>query len=143
MKEVLKLQKRKSKKRVGRGNGSGLGTYSTRGVKGQGSRSGYSKRPWFEGGQTPLNQRLPKLRGFKNPNKVYNLPLNLSLLELKFKDGDIVNYDSLLKSKLVQKGKDIKVLGQGEITKKITLQGVKCSKIAKEKIEKAGGKVEN
>lgn len=131
----------KSKKRVGRGNGSGSGTYSGRGNKGQGQRKSGNVRPGFEGGQTPLISRLPKLKGFKNPNKKIYQVVNVSQLEV-FKDGDEVNPITLAEKNLVRRKKmPIKILGNGKITKKLTVKISKVSASAKEKIVAAGGKV--
>lgn len=131
----------KSRRRVGRGNASGHGTYSGRGNKGQGQRKSGNVRPGFEGGQTPLISRLPKLRGFKNPNKMIFQVVNVGSLN-DFKDGEEVNIQTLLEKKLVSK-KDVpvKVLGNGKLTKKIVLKVQKASRAAKEKILAAGGKV--
>ncbi len=136
-----KAGSQKARRRVGRGNASGHGTYSGRGCKGQGQRKSSNVRPGFEGGQTPLISRLPKLRGFKNPNKVFFQIVNVSSLEV-FKDNEEVNIQSLLEKKLISK-KDVpvKVLGNGKITKKIVLKVQKASKAAKDKIIAAGGKV--
>jgi large subunit ribosomal protein L15 len=131
----------KNRKRVGRGNGSGHGTYSGRGCKGQGQRKSGTVRPGFEGGQTPLINRLPKLRGFKNPTKTTFQVVNVSSLEA-FNNGEEVNIQTLLEKKLISK-KDlpVKVLGDGKLTKKITLKVQKTSKTAKAKVIAAGGKV--
>ena len=130
-----------AKKRLGRGNASGHGTYSGRGCKGMGQRKSGNVRPGFEGGQTPLISRLPKLRGFKNPTKVYFQVVNVSDLN-RFKDGEEVNIQSLLENKLVPK-KDIpvKVLGNGKLERKLTLRVQKISAVAKAKVIAAGGKV--
>lgn len=131
----------KSKRRVGRGNGSGLGTYSGRGCKGQNSRTGGGVRAGFEGGQTPLTLRMPKLKGFKSPNKISYQVVNLTKLN-QFEDGTEINANFLLEKGLVsKKGLPIKILGTGEIKKKLTFNVTKVSKTAKEKIEKAGGSV--
>ena len=132
----------KNCKRVGRGNSSGHGTTSGRGQKGQGSRSGGTKGAGFEGGQTPLARRLPKLPGFRNINRVEYLPVNVSRLEEKFEAGDVVDGASL-KAKGIIKHEDalVKVLGDGETTVAFTLKGVKASASAKSKIEAAGGSV--
>ena len=133
----------KNRKRVGRGNSSGHGTTSGRGQKGQGSRSGGTKGAGFEGGQTPLAMRLPKLPGFRNFNRVEYAAVNVSRLERKFEAGDVVDAESL-KAKGIIKHEDalVKVLGDGETTVAFTLKGVKVSASAKSKIEAAGGKVE-
>lgn len=131
----------KGKRRVGRGNASGHGTYCGRGCKGQGQRKSANLRPGFEGGQTPLISRLPKLRGFRNPNKVVFQVVNVGNLN-DFKDGEEVSVQTLLEKKLVSK-KDIpvKVLGNGKLTKKVVLKVQKASRVAKEKVIAAGGKV--
>ena len=134
---------RHSRKRVGRGNGSGYGKTAGRGLNGQKSRAGGGKRPGFEGGQTPLAMRLPKLPGFRNINRVEYLPVNVSRLEEKFEAGEGVNGESL-KAKGIIKHEDalVKVLGDGELTKALTVSVDKVSASAKAKIEAAGGKVE-
>ena len=131
---------RHSRKRVGRGNGSGYGKTAGRGLNGQKSRAGGGKRPGFEGGQTPLAMRLPKLPGFRNINRVEYLPVNVSRLEEKC---EVVNGESL-KAKGIIKHEDalVKVLGDGELTKALTVSVDKVSASAKAKIEAAGGKVE-
>ena len=113
------------KKRVrrGRGNASGLGGEAGRGHKGQKARSGGSIRPGFEGGQTPLYRRLPKRKGFNNYSKVSVGSVNLGDLERTFSDGESVNLSSLLERGLVKKCKSLKILGEGELTKKIKMAG--------------------
>ncbi len=132
---------KKRKKRVGRGIGSGHGKTSGRGTKGAGARSGKEKGPWFEGGQTPLYRRVPK-RGFKNPFKKEYAIVNLEVLENKFKENEEVTPLVLRERKIVKKDLPIKVLGKGEIKKPLILKVHAISSSAKEKIEKAGGKVE-
>lgn len=134
---------RKERKRVGRGHGSGHGGRSGRGNKGQLSRSGGGKGPGFEGGQNPLHMRLPKLPGFKNRNRVDYAVVNVSRLEALYEAGEVVDIDSLF-SKGVVKSKTVpvKVLGDGEITKALTVRVDKVSVPAKAKIEAAGGTVE-
>ncbi len=129
---------RHSKKRVGRGPGSGHGKTAGRGEKGQKSRTGYSRMLGFEGGQMPLHRRLPK-RGFTNIFKQEYSVLNLRDLE-QFENGATVDRDALRKAGLVKgaRGK-VKVLGDGKITKKLTVHADKFSKTAQEKIEAAGG----
>ncbi len=136
-----KVGSTKTRKRVGRGNASGSGTYCGRGCKGQGQRKSGNVRPGFEGGQTPLISRLPKLRGFNNPNKVIFQVVNVGSLN-DFKDGTEVNIQTLLEKRLVAK-KDVpvKVLGNGKLAKKIVLKVQKASKTAKAKVIAAGGKV--
>jgi large subunit ribosomal protein L15 len=127
-----------SRKRVGRGPGSGLGKTSGRGEKGQKSRTGYSRRPGFEGGQMPLLRRVPK-RGFTNIWKVEYTIVNLSqLAEL---EGDVTP-EVLVERGLVRAGRKIKVLGDGEIGKPLRVVADKFSKSAREKIEAAGGRCE-
>ena len=134
---------RKDRKRKGRGPASGNGKTAGRGLNGQKSRAGGGKRPGFEGGQTPLAMRLPKLPGFRNFNRVEYLPVNVSRLEEKFEAGEIVNGETL-KAKGIIKHADapVKVLGTGEITKALTVKVDKVSASAQAKIEAAGGKVE-
>ena len=131
------------RKRVGRGNSSGHGTYSGRGQNGQGSRSGGTKGSGFEGGQTPLAMRLPKLPGFKNPRRIEYTAVNVSTLEIKF-DNDAVVDGAALKAAGIVKSEfePVKVLGDGDLTKKLTVKVDKVSASAKAKIEAAGGKVE-
>ena len=130
------------RKRVGRGIGSGLGKTSGKGHKGQKARSGGGVRPGFEGGQMPLTRRLPK-RGFYNRfEKLYTI-VKISDLE-GFDNDTVVNAETLLQSGIIRKiEKDgIKILGNGELTKRLTVQAAKCTASAKEKIEAAGGKAE-
>lgn len=134
---------RKNRKRIGRGNSSGHGTTAGRGSKGQLSRSGGGKGAGFEGGQQPLAMRLPKLPGFTNRNRVEYAPVNVSRLEEKFADGDTVDTDSLIAAGIIKREYElVKVLGNGEITKKLTVKVDKVSASAQAKIEAAGGKVE-
>jgi len=130
------------RKRVGRGPGSGHGKTSCRGHKGQNARSGGGVPPWFEGGQMPLIRRLPK-RGFNNPfGKEYSI-VNLEVIEKKFNDGEEVSVETLKAKKIIKKVKDgVKILGNGEITKKLTFKGLLFSASAKEKILKAGGVID-
>lgn len=128
-------------KRLGRGVGSGLGKTSGKGHKGAKARSGGGKGPGFEGGQMPLQRRLPKM-GFVNIYSKQYATLNLSQLD-RFEDGDVVSIDALKEAGIVKQVKDgIKILGGGEITKKLTVQVTKFTASAKEKIEAAGGKAE-
>ena len=132
---------RKKRKRVGRGPGSGHGKTSCRGHKGQKSRSGGSLRPGFEGGQMPLQRRLPK-RGFTNIFKKHYALINVKDLEGFAPDVEL-DTEALKKAGLVNKVKDgVKLLGDGEISHPVTIKVHKVSKTAKEKIERAGGKVE-
>ncbi len=130
----------KKRKRVGRGDGSGRGTTCGRGTKGQLARSGGKTRVGFEGGQMPLQRRIPQLKGFKNTRKkVYSI-LNLDDLE-KFEQGEVVDFEKFKQAGLlIKKTSLVKVLGDGKITKELTVKANSFSKQAKEKIEKAGGK---
>lgn len=126
-------------KRVGRGIGSGTGKTSGKGHKGQNARSGGGVRPGFEGGQMPLYRRLPK-RGFKNIFAKQYVSINVSDLE-KLEDGTVVTAQELKDKGIISKTLDgVKVLGRGEITKKLTVNVAKLSESAKDKIVKAGGK---
>lgn len=133
----------KRKKRVGRGPGSGHGKTSTRGHKGQKSRSGYSSMRGFEGGQMPLHRRLPK-RGFTNIFKKEWTEINLKMLDLWYEANDTVTPDSLVEKGLVSKlAKDgVVILANGELTKPLNVQAHRFSDKAKEKIQAAGGTVE-
>src|SRR5687768_9511029 len=127
------------KKRVGRGPGSGLGKTAGRGEKGQKSRSGYSAKIGFEGGQMPLHRRLPK-RGFTNIFKKEWIEINLSSLNEHFNANDEVTPDLLHERGLIKKAKrDVVVLGTGEISKALRVSAHRFTKSAREKIEKAGG----
>lgn len=131
---------RKAKKRVGRGNSSGNGTTAGRGTKGQHSRKGNGRRFGFEGGQTPLIRRQPKLGGFTNPNSKSYEVVNVGDLEQNL-DAGTYDVEALKKSKLVRTGKQVKLLSRGEVKKKFTLTVHAASKAAIEAVEKAGGKV--
>ena len=134
---------RKDRKRVGRGHGSGWGKTAGKGHDGQLSRSGGGKGPGFEGGQTPLSMRLPKLPGFTNRNRVEYAPVNVSRLEALFADGDTVDCDALVEKGVIKHADAlVKVLGDGELTKKLTVKAHKVSAAAAKKIEDAGGSVE-
>ncbi len=129
------------KKRVGRGPGSGLGKTAGRGHKGQKSRSGYSRKIGFEGGQMPLQRRLPK-RGFTNIFKKKWLEISLSKLEENFNASDEVTPAILHSRGLIKKAKhDLVILGNGEITKSLKISAHRFTKSAREKIEKAGGTI--
>lgn len=135
----LKVKSQKRKRRVGRGGKKG--TYSGRGMKGQKSRSGAKVNPIFEGGRSTLIEHLPKVRGFKS-HKPKNQIVDLEELEKNFTEGDIVSPQSLLQKRLIDNIKTpVKILGDGEILKKLSIEKCLVSKSAKEKIEKAGGKV--
>ena len=129
------------KKIVGRGIGSGTGKTSGKGHKGQNARSGGGVRPGFEGGQMPLYRRLPK-RGFTNIFAKKYVAVNVEVLD-KFNDGDVVTAEAMLEKGIISKTLDgVKLLGRGEVTKKVDVKVAKISASAKEKIEKAGGKAE-
>lgn len=137
----LKLPRgsREKKKRIGRGPGSGMGTYSTRGLKGQLARSGGGPRIGFEGGQTPLIKRVPK-KGFNRRKNVRFSVINVDVLN-RFKKGEEVTIDRLKQENLISKKDKVKILGNGDIDKKLTVHAHNFSKSAKEKIEKAGGEI--
>ena len=128
-------------KRKGRGHGTGNGKTAGRGHKGQGARSGGGVRVGFEGGQMPLSRRVPK-RGFNNIFAKRLESVNVSVLE-KFEDGAVINAETLLAEGILSKCEyGVKILGNGELTKKLTVQASAFSASAKEKIEAAGGKAE-
>ena len=128
-------------KRLGRGTGSGLGKTSGKGHKGAKARSGGGKRPGFEGGQMSLTMRLPK-RGFTNKWRVEYATVNVERLNI-FEDGEVVSPATLIEAGILKNVQDgVKILGNGEITNKLTGQANKFTATAKEKIEAAGGKVE-
>jgi large subunit ribosomal protein L15 len=140
---------RKSRKRIGRGGGSGHGKTSGRGHKGAGARSGNKRKTGYEGGQNPIHMRMGKLRG---PNKKMSMPfenfrtrtqpVNLSDLDARFKSGDNVNPESLRAAGLAKRRDPVKILARGEIKKKLSVKAHGFSAAAKEKIEAAGGTVE-
>ncbi len=133
---------KKSSKRIGRGHGSGWGKTAGKGHKGQKARSGGSIRPGFEGGQMPLQRRVPK-RGFNNIFAKNVVAINLSTLNRKFNDGDTVDVQALVEAGVVKNGFDaVKVLGNGKIEKKLTVKLSAFSESAKAAIEAAGGKTE-
>jgi large subunit ribosomal protein L15 len=141
-------QPRKNRKRVGRGLGSGKGRYSGRGIKGQKSRSGSHKLPaGFEGGQMPIDMRLPKLRGNTSadampvgPFRTFTQPVNLRDLEQRFDAGADVTLEALIEKGLIKHTRiDVKILGSGELTKKLSVTAHGFSASAREKIEAAGG----
>ena len=128
-------------KRLGRGVGSGLGKTSGKGHKGAKARSGGGKRPGFEGGQMPLYRRVPK-KGFNNIYRTEYATVNVGQLEI-FDNGTVVTVETLKEAGLVKKILDgVKILGNGELTKKLTVEAAKFSGTAKEKIEALGGKAE-
>ena len=130
-----------ARKRLGRGTGSGLGKTSGKGHKGAKARSGGGKRPGFEGGQMPLVRRIPK-RGFHNPFRTEYVAINVDRLEI-FEDGATVTPVELIDMGIIKKIEDgVKILGNGELTKNLTVKAAKFTASAKEKIEAAGGKAE-
>ena len=130
---------KKNSKRVGRGDGSGHGTYSGRGLKGQKSRSGGNVHPRFEGGQLPIIQRLPRQRGFTNKFRTEYATVNIGRLDI-FDDKSEVGLEQLRDARLIKSTKaPVKILGHGQISKKLTVTANKFSKSAREKIEAAGG----
>ena len=132
----------KDVKRIGRGHGSGQGKTAGKGHKGQKARSGGSIRPGFEGGQMPLQRRIPK-RGFNNVFAKEYATVNVSELEKRFHSGEEVNAQTLIERGAINKALDgVKILGNGELTKSLNVKAVKFSAAAQEKIEKAGGKAE-
>ena len=141
-------QKRRARKRVGRGMGSGKGRYSGRGIKGQKSRSGsHTMRAGFEGGQMPIYMRLPKQRGAHSkdampmgPHRTHTVPVNLRDLERVFDDGADASLEAMVEKGLIKNTRtDVKILGQGELTKKLAVTAHSFSASAREKIEEAGG----
>lgn len=133
---------RKARRRVGRGGGSGLGGTSGKGHKGQNARSGGGVRPGFEGGQMPLQRRLPK-HGFKNAlfKTVYAV-INLDVLAKAFEGKDKITLDDIYDRRLAPQGSPVKILSRGEVKSALTVQAHKFSKAAAEKIRQAGGEVE-
>lgn len=126
-----------SKKRLGRGNGSGKGTYAGKGIKGQTARTGGKRRPGFEGGQMPYIRKMPKLKGFTNPNHVSFQVVNVADLNI-FNDNEEVNLISLYEKNLIsKKDKPVKILSTGELSKKLHIKVDRISKAAQEKISKA------
>lgn len=135
---------KKNRKRVGRGQGSGTGEQSGRGHNGQKSRSGSKLKPWFEGGQMPLQRRIPKF-GFKNPFRVQYQALNIQKL-VEFveaeKLSDKITIGNLVEAGILHKNQKVKLLSDGEIDQKLSVEVHACSKKAQEKIEAAGGTVQ-
>ena len=143
LENLPKSQEFKARKRVGRGPGSGMGKTSTRGENGQKSRSGASIKPWFQGGQSPLYRRIPK-RGFNNSNFANRFAtINLSDLNRYFNDGDVVTPEVLFERRILKKGLNgVKVLGNGNLDKKLTIKAHRFTSAAVTKINDAGGKAE-
>ena len=143
LENLPKSKETKNIKRVGRGPGSGMGKTSTRGEKGQKSRSGASIPAWFQGGQTPLHKRIP-IRGFNNAQfETKFATINLAELDKFFNDGDVVTPEILKERKIIKKQlSGVKVLANGELTKKLTIKANRFSAKAVTKIENSGGKAE-
>ncbi|MEM9644980.1 MAG: 50S ribosomal protein L15 [Planctomycetota bacterium] len=136
------ITKHRKRKRIGRGPGSGHGKTAGRGHKGHKSRSGYSRKPNFQGGAMPMFRRVPK-RGFNNKWSTEVFAVNVSRLNDTFEDGAIVDLDAMKAHNLASGGYDeVKILGDGELSKKLTVRAHRFSKSAEEKISKAGGTVE-
>lgn len=145
MDALLKLRRNKgartTKKRLGRGNGSGLGTYSGRGGNGQTARTGGNIKPGFTGGQTPLYRKMPKAKGFNNINTVRYQAVNVSDLN-KFEEGTEVNGETLFKHHLIRNSKaPVKILGTGDLSKKLTIKVERVSASARQKITEAKGTI--
>jgi large subunit ribosomal protein L15 len=137
----LRSKSKKSKKRIGRGNSSGHGTFSGRGVKGQSSRAGGPVRPGFEGGQTPLSRKMPKLRGFRNPNKRAYAVVNVGQLNV-FENNSKVDIEALYNKKLLaKKGYPVKLLSVGDLDKCLEITVHRASASAIKKVEDKKGKV--
>lgn len=144
LENIPKRKNRKTKaKRLGRGYGSGVGGHTVgRGMKGQKSRAGHKSLVGFEGGNVPFYKRMPKYKGFKSLSKVKTQAINIDTLSENFRKGSKVTIESLKEKGLIKKNtKDIKILGRGEIDKELNIEDIKISPVAREKIEKAGGKV--
>lgn len=131
------------KRRLGRGYGSASGGHTVgRGQKGQKSRSGHKSMALFEGGNVPFFRRMPKYRGFKNVNKVVYQPINVEILDENFNEDEIVSIDTLREKGLIRKGtKAVKILGLGELNKKLVIQDLKLSESAREKVLSAKGQI--
>jgi len=142
LENIVKRKNRKNKdKRLGRGYGSGVGGHTVgRGQKGQKSRSGHKSTVAFEGGNVPFFRRMPKYRGFNNPDKVRAQVVNLDSIQKNFKSKEVISFDSLREKKLIKiKPRQVKILGNGILKKSVIVKGIKASVSAREKIEKAGG----
>ena len=131
-------EERKKRRRVGRGAGSGLGSSAGKGLKGQSQRSGGSKGAGFEGGQMPLQRRLPK-HGFKNPFTVTYAVINLTQLQAAFEGKSEISLEDIYERGLAKFGYPVKILGNGEVSSALNVEAHKFSASAKEKLEKAGG----
>lgn len=144
LESIPKRKKRiEKRKRLGRGYGSGVGGHTVgRGTKGQKSRTGHKSLVGFEGGNVPFFRRMPKLKGFKSRSKVNTQVVNVGTISKHFKSGDKITVDKLKEKGLIRKSaKEVKILGKGDMTKKVSIEDIKMSPSAKEKIEKAGGSI--
>jgi large subunit ribosomal protein L15 len=144
LENIPKRKKRiKKAKRLGRGYGSGVGGHTVgRGIKGQKSRTGHKSLVAFEGGNVPFFRRIPKLKGFKSRSKVNTQVVNVGTISKNFKSGEKITVEKLKERGFIRKNaQEVKILGKGDITKKIAIEGIKMSPSAQEKIEKAGGSV--
>lgn len=140
--ELKNTTLRPPRKRLGRGDGSGTGKTAGRGGKGSSARTGFRSRPYFEGGQLPFFRRLPK-RGFTNPNRLEYNVVNVSNLDQSFQSGEKVDEDALRRKGIIRKpALGLKILGDGELTKPLTVCASKFSSSARRKIEAAGGACE-
>lgn len=130
-------------KRIGRGYGSGVGGHTVgRGTKGQRSRAGHKSLETFEGGNVPFFRRMPKYKGFNAKFKIETQAVNVDVLEEAYKDGEVVNKESLIEKGIARKNSErIKILAKGEIKKKLKIEGLAVSESAAKKIEKAGGSI--
>lgn len=144
LESIPKRNKRIGKaKRLGRGYGSGVGGHTaTRGMKGQKSRAGHKSLLFFEGGNVPFFRRMPKKKGFNQTNKIEATAINLDILNENFKSGEVVSIELLKEKALIaQRTPAVKILGSGDISKKIVIDGIPASQSAKEKVLKAGGTI--
>jgi large subunit ribosomal protein L15 len=144
LENIPKRKNRKMKaKRLGRGYGSGVGGHTVgRGTKGQKSRTGHKSLVAFEGGNVPFFRRMPKLKGFKSRSKINTQVVNVVTISKNFKSGEKITVEKLKEKGFIRKNaQEVKILGKGDITKKVSIEGIKMSPSAKEKIEKAGGSV--
>lgn len=145
--QLENLPKRKKRvmkaKRIGRGYGSGVGGHTVgRGTKGQKSRAGHKSLVFFEGGNVPFFRRMPKYKGFRSPNKIKYQTVNVSVLEQNFKSGEEVTIEKLQEKAIVRsRNNHAKILGNGEVTKKLKIVSLPVSKSAQEKVLAAGGSI--
>ena len=133
----------RSRKRIGRGNGSGTGTYAGKGLKGQKARSGNDIHPGFEGGQMPMIRKMPRKRGFNNPFRIEYTPINLTSLSERFAAGSTVDADALVAARLLKRTDEpFKILARGDLAHALTVRAPKISAAARQQIEAAGGTIE-